>query len=61
MFNDTYFIAGQDGIWKYVSWHEFDDTIVLVFRNLGSGRLLEVELDIFSYLANNKQFQTYGV
>ena len=55
----NYFIVGQDGIWTYVSWHEFGDAIVLVFRNIGSGKLLEVELDIFSYIANNKQFFTH--
>jgi len=61
MDKEVFFLHGQDGLWEFISWHDFEDDVVFVFRNIGSGRYAEVIVNPFSYIANNKCFFANGI
>jgi hypothetical protein len=50
-----YTIHGRDGLWEVVSGYLAEETIVLIFQNIGSGEFVEVELCPFEMLIDHKQ------
>ena len=49
-----YQLQGRDGLWEIVSGYLAEETIVLVFQNVGSGEFQEVEVCPFELIINHK-------
>lgn len=49
-----YTMEGKDGLWEVVSGYLAEETIVLIFQNIGSGEFAEVEICPFEMITNYK-------
>jgi len=57
-----YLIDGRNGAWK-ISTHYLDpdETIILVFQNVGSGEFLEVEVCPFEFILKHTEFKKWDL
>ena len=50
----NYQLGGRDGIWIMLSTYVLRNDVIVVFKNIGSGELVDVELCPFDYIINKK-------
>jgi hypothetical protein len=55
-----YEIGGKDGVWTMVTSYVWEDNVIAVFQNIGSGEYMEIEISPFDWIINkNIEFKKW--